>query len=141
MKVHVSATKITSNFDKLSDAVKAQMEELIKETTEAVAAEYKQAVESGGRSGRQYGDHTASAPGEPPKSLTGELAGSVKTEYPSSDRGVMRVEAFFPRLLEFGTKRLSARPALRPIMEKKGQVYKKAAEKLIREEAKKAEVK
>lgn len=140
MKIHIGVTHITSNFSKLSAEVKERMTGLIRETTEQVATEYRQAITTGGRSGREYGGHRASAPGEPPASLTGELVESVTTEYPSEDKGIMKVGAFFSRMLEFGTHHAAARPVLRPLMERIGLEYRRKANRVVGDAARDSEV-
>lgn len=70
-------------------------------------------INTGGRSGRMYGTHQASAAGEYPKTQTGALVASIQksllplavTVGTSLDHG---------RYLEFGTSRMAARPWLRP---------------------------
>ncbi len=140
MKVSVGVMHVTSNFSKLSDDVKQEMTALIKGTTELVAQEYKEAIIAGAKSGRHYGEHVASAPGESPADFSHELVNSVQTSFPALDKGEMRVKAIYGRMLEFGTKRLAARPTLRPIMEYKGQYFKRQAERLIRKSAKAAKI-
>jgi HK97 gp10 family phage protein len=140
MKVTIGATRITSNFDKLSDDIRRQMTGLIKDTCEQIAQEYKAAITTGTRSGRKYGKHVASAPGEPPADLSHELVQSVVCEYPSEEQGIVKVGAWFSRLLEFGTKKRAARPAMRPITERTGPKYKKRAEEIVRASAKSSEV-
>lgn len=79
----------------------------------------KQHISGGGRSGRTYRrrsvTHQASAPGEFPKTDTGQLVGSLFFRVASD-----KLSAFFGtklaygRYLEFGTSRMRARPWLAP---------------------------
>ncbi|WP_017993830.1 hypothetical protein [Rhizobium leguminosarum] len=79
----------------------------------------KQHISSGGRSGRTYRrgsiPHQASAPGEFPKTDSGELVASLFFRV-----GANKLSAFFGtklakgKWLEFGTSRMRARPWLRP---------------------------
>jgi hypothetical protein len=133
MRISTGVLHMTSNFSKLSEDIRKRMPGLIKETTEAVADEYEKAITTGVKSGRRYGSHQASAAGEPPAGLTGELVSSVKTEYPSEEEGIMRVQAYYARMLEFGTKRMAARPTLRPLMKRKSRVYRKGVKTLVKE--------
>lgn len=65
----------------------------------------KHKIRTGSRSGNIYGRHQASAPGEPPANLTGELAASY-TYTRMTDRPGSRATAGSPlpkaRVLEFG---------------------------------------
>ncbi|TBG37156.1 hypothetical protein ELG78_09255 [Rhizobium leguminosarum] len=79
----------------------------------------KQHISGGGRSGRTYRrrsvTHQASAPGEFPKTDTGELVASLFFRVAAN-----KLSAFFGtklakgKYLEFGTSRMRARPWLRP---------------------------
>ncbi len=77
----------------------------------------KSKISGGGRSGRVYGRHQASAPGEFPKSETGQLVSSLLFRV-----GGDKLSAFFGtklaygRYLEFGTSRMAARPWLQPTL-------------------------
>lgn len=95
----------------------------------------KQKIQGGARSGRVYKrrsvSHRASAPGEFPKSDTGQLVSSLFFRV-----GADRLSAMFgTRLnygayLEFGTSRMRARPWLRPTFQanvKKAQERVRAA--------------
>lgn len=82
----------------------------------------KQKIQGGGRSGRVYrrksGSHQASAPGEFPKTDTGQLVSSLFFRVAAD-----KLSAFFGtklaygRYLEFGTSRMRARPWLRPTLQ------------------------
>lgn len=78
-------------------------------------------IQRGGRSGRIYRkykprrEHRASAPGEPPKTDTGRLVSSIKTDV-DADRlgGAVGTNLKYGEYLEFGTKNMAARPWLHP---------------------------
>jgi hypothetical protein len=56
-------------------------------------------------SGRQYGAHRASAPGQPPARLSGDLRGSLKTfVFKSSEGFAVRARQFYALFLEAGAK-------------------------------------
>lgn len=140
MRITSGATYIRSNFDKLSRSARDGILGLVKETAEAVAQEYRDTVRGGGRSGRVYGGHQASAPGEPPATLTGELADSVETDFSGKGIGVVRVKHPASRILEFGGKRFAARPAMRPIMERRAQEYEQKAAAIIQAASAESEI-
>lgn len=78
-------------------------------------AEAKKQLE-GSRSGRIYGEHQASAPGEAPATLTGNLKNTIVAE-PEGDgtkRWVVAVGAEQGAGLEFGTQKIAPRPFMRP---------------------------
>lgn len=74
----------------------------------------------GGRSAAAYA-YEASKPGEPPRKRTGTLQKSIAREVAVEDGGrsvVARVGTNVPyaRPLEFGTRKMAARPFLRPAL-------------------------
>jgi HK97 gp10 family phage protein len=61
------------------------------------------------KSGRRYGNHQASAPGEAPASDTGRLVQSIRVEHKGL-RGSVIVGADYGAFLERGTSRMRPRP-------------------------------
>lgn len=111
------------------DDVRAMIQQAPREVIEAADKELKKGaimvaddmihtITSGGRSGRMYGKHQASAPGEPPANWSGKLVASIRW----LTRGVLNyyVEASAEHAhpLEFGTHKMAARPFMLPTMEK-----------------------
>lgn len=73
--------------------------------------------------GRQYGRHTASAPGQPPATDTGRLAASIREELRSDSKGLVEVigsDVIYAKPLERGTRKMAPRPFLRPALRKAG---------------------
>lgn len=67
--------------------------------------------------GRQYGRHTASAPGQPPATDTGRLAASIREDLHVDSRGLVEVigtDVDYALPLEVGTRDIAPRPFLRP---------------------------
>jgi HK97 gp10 family phage protein len=68
--------------------------------------------------GRQYGKHKASAPGETPAVDTGLLVNSIATELASSSAteawAQVGTGVEYGEMLEFGTSRMQPRPFMRP---------------------------
>jgi len=69
-------------------------------------------------SGRKYGNHTASKPGDAPNVDTGELIASIFAQPSSPNKLEAAVVATAPhaRFLEFGTSKMAARPFLNPAL-------------------------
>ena len=90
----------------------------------AMLSSAKRRIQSGGRSGRIYQKynprrtHTASAPGEPPKTDTGGL---VNSGFYEVDEQTVEVRVGFDKLyaafLEYGTRLMAKRPFLLPTVE------------------------
>lgn len=85
-----------------------------------IEAHAKQAM-SGPRSGRIYKRgsriHQASAPGEPPAVDTGKLKNSIRSEQIAVTKAIVSASAEYAAYLEFGTRRMAARPYMRPAVE------------------------
>ena len=96
----------------------------------------KQTIQGGGRSGRVYrvtkggATHQASAPGEPPKSNTGNLAASFKIFTQRLGKEIIgNIENFaqYAKYLEFKPKSAGGRPFMRPLY---NRWRKRASERL-----------
>jgi len=89
--------------------------QVVMRRTEATLVRAQQSILSGTRTGRMYGTHQASAPGEPPANWTGELVASGGTRYDRSRLvGEVIFSAPYALALEFGTEKMEPRPYLRP---------------------------
>ena len=83
-------------------------------------------------SGRTYGNHVASVPGEAPNTDTGELLSKLFVEPLPSKRGaVFGNRAKYAKFLEFGTSRVAARPFIRPAYEAEKQKYLNEVKSII----------
>jgi HK97 gp10 family phage protein len=70
------------------------------------------------KSGKVYGSHTASAPGEPPANMTGKLLESIKVRQ-EGNSVIIGTTLDYGTYLELGTSILAARPYLQPAYQKK----------------------
>lgn len=61
---------------------------------------------------RRY--HRASAPGEAPAIDTGHLVNSIRSTFPTKLKGVLNIGAAYASFLEFGTRKMAARPFIEP---------------------------
>ena len=82
---------------------------LLKKTLQSAGAEVaavaRALIRRSQGGGRKYGKHTASAPGQPPASLSGELAASIKVRPWRSGEGVtIRDTQFYALFLEAGAR-------------------------------------
>lgn len=110
--------------------VAADIEKTAKERMETAVNEVRNEVLqalTGSRSGRTYKvpgtqrTYTASAPGQPPAQVTGELRQSISSEVEGEGKKIVgRVGSDKKKapMLEFGTKNMAPRPFLRPTFEK-----------------------
>lgn len=68
--------------------------------------------------------YQASAPGEAPAIRTGNLRSSIITEFIGKCHRRIGTNVEYAKYLELGTKRIGARPFLRPALEKVAAKYK-----------------
>jgi hypothetical protein len=96
-------------------------DDAVEETIANVAVTTQQyavtGIRGGAATGRVYGNHVASAPGQYPASDTGRLMASINTELTETTAIVGTNVAHGP-MLEFGTSRMAARPWLLPSFER-----------------------
>lgn len=110
------------NLDKVLDSLDNIAGQRMAEACIHVQNKTKEKL-SGDRSGRTYRvpgtkkTYTASAPGEPPAVMTGQLRSSIKYRIVGELqvlRGEVGSELKKAPMLEFGTRKMAARPFLRP---------------------------
>lgn len=103
--------------DEVSKKVRAAAMRGVVRATEMVRAEMVRLILRGEKSGKIYGKHQASAPGEAPASDTGRLAASLRTEYDlTSVSGKVIVGVPYGLDLEYGTVNMEPRPFIRPAL-------------------------
>lgn len=80
--------------------------------------------------------HQASAPGEAPASDTGTLVGRITTNYDRLPElvGVVGAHTDYAAYLEYGTKKMAARPFMRPALANKRAEIKETISRAIRAE-------
>lgn len=111
-----------------------------------VEAEAKRSIASGPKTGRIYKRrsvvHQASAPGEAPASDTGRLLNSINS---SLDKGKQmalviagRGTAKYAAMLEYGTKKMAARPFMFPALEKNKKWIRARLAKAVNKAVRKA---
>jgi hypothetical protein len=82
----------------------------------------------GAKSGRMYGTHQASAPGEAPAIMFGQLANSIDTQMTSATQGRVFSSVEYAPHLEFGSVdgTLEPRPFMGPAAEEERADYQAA---------------
>jgi HK97 gp10 family phage protein len=124
-KLHTFSSNMTKYLDRalLSAAI-------------LLEAEIKKKISRGGRGGATYrvGKRNAqrSAPGEPPKTDSGRLVGSIRHEHSFLSASVGS-EVNYAGYLEFGTSKMAARPYLVPTLEENTDTIEKMVEDAMRE--------
>src|SRR5690625_387132 len=74
--------------------------------------------------------HIASAPGQPPNTDTGRLAGSIRAVMSGTPTAYVDALADYAVHLEFGTRNMAARPFMTPAVEAERDKYRKGINEL-----------
>lgn len=90
-----------------------QAENLVYDGSVYMAEEMKKSIASGAKSGKRYGSHTSSAPGQSPANWTGKLLRSIKIQK-TKGMAFVYITAKYAEFLEFGTSKMRARPFIIP---------------------------
>lgn len=99
-----------------------ELHQAVNITAQLVRSQAVKSIQKKGIGGRVYQKytprrtHVASAPGEPPNTDTGRLAGSVRVVLSETSADV-GTDLDYGRYLEFGTQDMGARPWLNPALE------------------------
>jgi HK97 gp10 family phage protein len=101
-------------------------DKVIVDSANSLAKEMKKRIKTGAKSGKTYGNHTSSAPGQSPANWTGELVNSISAISEGKNSKVI-VNANYAEFLELGTSKMRARPFILPSIQK---VKKDLAQKL-----------
>lgn len=124
--------KFTDNSEKFLRRLDTA-EAIVKKFAFDVEGNAKAAIMSGPKSGRRYGNHTASAPGEAPATDVGNLVNSIHAKKESRFVWVVGVGAKYGKALEMGTRRMAPRPFLLPALMKVERSFILAIEAIFRD--------
>lgn len=100
-----------SQYNKLTQQVISMAGQIVRNTA-------VKSIQSSSGGGRTYGNHTASAEGQPPNTDTGFLASNIFAIYDADKLGCdVESRADYSEYLEFGTSKMRARPFMQPALE------------------------
>lgn len=111
---------MSTNWDDLAvkAAVRAAASRGVRKGTEIVRREAVSLVVETPKTGRVYGNHQASAPGEPFASDTGQTLQSINTGFDESTlTGTVAASAENAARMEMGTEKMAPRSFMRPALE------------------------
>ena len=115
------------DLSQLATGVRTRVDKAVAEAAEAAANDAKasMAMSKSGTIYKRGGiSHVASAPGEPPAIDTGQLIGSVRvTRLEAMRWAVGAGDTEYAAHLEYGTRKMAARPFLRPAAERARPVF------------------
>ena len=101
------AAKLTHNrLPELARALPRETHDAIDATIKSIEERVKVGMQAP-KSGRMYGSHQASAPGEMPANDTSNLAGSIDSRMISNAEGIVEAKAEYALYLEYGAARVA----------------------------------
>tara|TARA_Y100001937_G_C6914520_1_gene238931 strand:+ start:101 stop:550 length:450 start_codon:yes stop_codon:yes gene_type:complete len=125
IKIKVKGLKEAEQiFKKLEQNLEQPFREVILGGAQLIRGEAIKSIQTGPKSGRVYQKynprrtHTASAPGQPPASDTGNLVSQIMVRQQTKDNVLVESNALYSSFLEFGTSKMLARPFLFPATER-----------------------
>lgn len=114
------ATTVTSvlynRFAEIAARLPDAVGEIVEETIREIETDVKVGMAEA-KSGRVYGAHQASAPGEMPAIDLSNLANSIQAEMDGRTSGAVYTNAEYAGHLEYGTVNMEARPYFTPAAE------------------------
>lgn len=124
IKVETSGIdRLTKQLSGAAKATESNIHDAVIKFAFLIDRKTKEKIQKGTRSGktrrRRSIDHTASAPGEPPKTDSGRLVSSIRPVIKgrmSAEVGSLSNIAVYGAMLEDGTKNMGARPWLEPTL-------------------------
>lgn len=132
-----NAKNVNKKLDQVSDvSFKAILKEMAKLAVD-IESDIKRNVSRGFRSGKIYKKrngkfHHASAPGEYPKTDTGNLVKNIRASKINENEYHVRSGASYSAKLEFGTSTIAPRPFMGKTLRKMNIPFRKDAIKILR---------
>ena len=116
MSITITATPKTNSvlidLQNMQGTHEAGLKHALHRIGDTVKREARKLIKNGPKTGRMYGRHQASAPGQPPANRTGRLERSLK--YKTRNHREMTIGAYadYAGYLECGTRKMKPRPFL-----------------------------
>jgi len=130
MSVNIRMTIDTRKLDALSGQARQVAGQVVRKAAYDVAGNAQASMERA-KHGRVYGAHQASAPGEAPAIDTGTLHNSIQVHMVRPLTAVVAVHAPYGLYLEMGTRRMAARPFLKPAVDKVKPAFREAMRQVL----------
>jgi len=131
MKFDVDIRLSDRRLQDLQGEVEEKAHRAIKKAAFDIEANAKQSM-MGPHTGRVYGEHQASAPGEAPAVDTATLINSIGTKMLNRLLAVVYAAAEYALHLELGTTRIAPRPFMLPAAERVKESFRKAMRQIVR---------
>lgn len=137
IRVQVEGTdELKAALRALGDRVHDEVSKVVIGTALEMQADVVQRINRPG-TGRTYRKrnptrvHTASAPGQPPATDTGRLANSIEFDKVSELTATVGSNLIYAKYLEYGTRRMAARPFFGPATEEARIKFQQRMERVV----------
>ena len=132
----INKERVVRRIERLPEEARVEVGRAMRASALALETEMKRSIQGGPKSGVVYEKyrprrtHRASAPGQPPATDTGRLAGSIGHEVDADGLGAtVAANAHYAAPLEFGTLRMAARPFMgRALRKLRGRIERFVSE-------------
>ena len=132
---------VLKNLEALHSRAEAEAGKAIRTTAQMIRSEAIRSIKSHQSSGNAYKrgnvTHTASAPGNPPNQDRGHLARNIRVELHDDLTATVGSYATYSESLEFGTRKMAARPFMTPAVEGQREKHSQRMVEAIRRAVKK----
>lgn len=124
VKITPKSKEVVAKIGILGKKHRENVEQALKDILPDVLKENRRLIKSTQKTGRMYGTHQASAPGEAPANRTGKLYSSGNYGVRNWQQAYIGEDAEYAVFLELGTRKMVKRPHLiRAINNKGGDTY------------------
>lgn len=129
--------KLRERLKRLPKEVKAPIRLALVAGVIDITTEAKKMIQRGTKTGKLYGRHRASAPGQAPATETGFLVANLHHKVDPDGLGASAISgADYSEFLEFGTVNISARPFFQPALDKvRKRIFSRLTKELKRANA------
>lgn len=114
----MSESRIVVRMNKLPELAQAYPQ-AVEDAVQAAAREgeryVKQSIAESPATGRQYGNHVASEPGNPPRIDSGNLVNNINVRRVRDRVWAIRSGAEYSAILEYGSSEMESRPFMTPM--------------------------
>lgn len=126
----MAARIVFNDLDKVEGQMRARAGLAVRKAALDIEAHIKASMEEP-KTGKWYGDHQASAPGEAPAVDMGELVNSVQAEKQEAFSWLVFTDVEYAPVLEFGGRNVAPRPSFGPAADAVQPSFEESMEKLI----------
>src|SRR5690554_2904307 len=139
MKLRIEGMEdLNQSLARISSKFESEATALVNRTAQNIRSTAVQSIVREPSSGNTYEKynprrtHVASAPGQPPNTDTGRLAGSIRAVESGAPTAYVDALADYAVHLEFGTRNMEARPFMTPAVEQERPKYERGLRELTR---------